>query len=103
MKYSVEHIKAVADRLTEYERGLKDTDYRWKLCRVCVSVEFNCDKCLIDDCSKINGTDSMDRPWFNETVRDYDKKLVRKRYKAMLKRANDNLKKSGSDWVIEGE
>ncbi len=102
MKYSVKHIKEVAKRLTEYEKGLKDPDYRWDRCQVCESAHLNCNKCLINDCCNINGTILSDRPWFYGTVRDYDKKLVRERYEAMLKRANDNLKKSDSDWIIEG-
>ena len=103
MKYSVKHIKEVANRLTEYERGLKDTDYEWSSCNICESARHNCNSCLINGCDDIAGTGVAGRPFGDETVRVCDKKLVRKRYKAMLKRANDNLKKSGSDWIIEGE
>lgn len=101
-RYTVKHIKEVAKRLTDYEKGLVDTSMRWDWCRICESVDNYCNNCLINSCVDLDST-TWHRPNMGRAVEHhfFNEKTVFKRYKAMLKRANKNLK--NSDWTIEGK
>ena len=108
-EYTDGHIDTVVERLEEYRRGIADPDYRWSECNVCESCDNDCDMCIIYDCSFVDGTDLGDRPPALASInsgssgiwgKSYTITAVQNRYNSLMKRANDNLEKSGSEYLI---
>ena len=96
-KYSVKHIEAVARRLTQYEKlfakGKSLGD-----CGICgTEKDDQCDNCLINHCmfGHVSSGARMDGMCGNATP------AVRKWYRIIKSRANRNLRKAKSPWVIE--